>query len=109
MNKNDQKASDERALARHIFPSSGTMFGICVTLVGLVKVAEAHIGPSHVDEYLGLTSSLFLISALGSYLAIRHMDRPKFARRCELIADKFFLLGLISIVTISICFAYEVI
>ncbi|MBA3833960.1 MAG: hypothetical protein H0X34_19145 [Chthoniobacterales bacterium] len=108
-NQDNDPSRDERALARHIFPSSGTMFGICVTLAGLVKVAEGHIGPSHVDQYLALTATLFLVSALGSYLSIRHSKRPKFAARCEVVADKFFLVGLFSIVTIALCFAYEVI
>lgn len=99
---------DDRALARHILPSSGTMFGICVTFSGLVKVAEAHIGPSRVDIYAAIASVFFLISATGSYFAIRHQSRKKFAERCELVADKFFLIGLVSIVTIALAFAYEV-
>jgi hypothetical protein len=107
--KDKEPTADERALARHIFPGSGTMFGICVTLGGLVKVAEAHIGPSHADEYLALTATLFLVSALGSYLSIRHAKRPNIARWCEVVADKFFLIGLVCVVTIALCFAYEVI
>ena len=31
------------------------MIGVCTTLVGLVKIAEAQIGPSHVDEAVSLT------------------------------------------------------
>jgi hypothetical protein len=42
-------------LASHILPVSGTMIGVCVTLIGLVKLAEARHGSSHVDEYAAIT------------------------------------------------------
>ena len=42
------------------------MIGVCATLVGLVKILEARIGPSHVDEYATLTALLFLVSAAAS-------------------------------------------
>ena len=32
------------------------MVGICTTLIGLVKIVENRIGPSHVDEYGGLAA-----------------------------------------------------
>ncbi len=100
---------DERALSRHILPSSGTMLGVCMTFIGLVKIAEARTGPSHVDEYAALASLLFLASAIASYVSIRHLDRPRFSARCETVADKIFLAGLLSITLIALLFAYEVI
>lgn len=51
-------------LSSHILPTAGTMLGICTTLIGLVKLFETRVGPSHVDEYAGLIAVLFLISAL---------------------------------------------
>ena len=33
--------SGEDSLSRHILPNSGTMVGVCTTLIGLVKIAEA--------------------------------------------------------------------
>ena len=68
---------DERSLSKHILPSSGTMIGVCATLIGLVKLAEAHIGPSRVDEYTALASMLFLASAIASYISIRHPDQKE--------------------------------
>ena len=110
MNQADKNPSrDEGALARHIFPTSGTMFGISVTLGGLVKVIESHTGKSHVDEYLAVVATFFLISGLASYLSIRHMNSPKFAAGCEMLADILFLIGLVSIVVVTLCYAYEVI
>ena len=43
------------------------MIGVCTTLIGLVKVAKGHMGPSRVDEYAGLAALLFLVSACAVY------------------------------------------
>jgi hypothetical protein len=106
----DKRAEDrERSLSKHILPSSGTMIGVCATLIGLVKLAEVHIGPSRVDEYTALASMLFLVSAIASYMSIRHADRRETSERCEMIADRCFLAGLIGLAAITLFFAYEVI
>src|SRR5215207_8759146 len=80
-------------LSRHILPSAATMVGICTTLIGLVKIIEARIGPSHVDEYGGLAALLFLISAMASYLTIRLSSEGRVSAWCERIADVFFVSG----------------
>ena len=96
-------------LASHILPTSATMIGVCATLIGLVKLAEAKLGPSHVDEYAALVAITFLASALASYLSIRYSNRPKLSVRIEQIADLIFLVGLVGITLVAILFAYEVI
>jgi hypothetical protein len=103
----EQRISKE--LSRHILPTSATMIGICTTFIGLVKVAENRIGPSHVDEYAALAALLFLISATSSYLSIRYLNLTGLSERCERIADMLFLTGLFSITVIAMLFAYEVI
>jgi hypothetical protein len=105
----DKRAGEDRSLSKHILPSSGTMIGVCATLIGLVKLAEVHIGPSRVDEYTALASMLFLVSAIASYMSIRHADRTETSERCEMIADRCFLAGLIGLAVITLFFAYEVI
>lgn len=104
-----EKPAAKKALAHHILPTSGTMVGICTTLIGLVKVVEGRIGPSHVDEYAACASLLFLISAITSYLSIRFAERMKASRTLETIADQSFLLGLFCITLIGLLFAYEAI
>ena len=98
-----------RDLSFHILPACGTMVGVCVTLIGLVKITEARIGPSRVDEYAALVSLLFLAGSFTSYMSLRHSDRPRFARSCEKIADRLFLAGLVGLTAVSMLFAYEVI
>ncbi|WP_336487746.1 hypothetical protein [Methylobacterium nigriterrae] len=96
-------------LSLHILPTAGTMIGICTTLIGLVKIAEVHIGPSHVDEYFGLAALLFLASALTSYLSMRAFTGDRFGARLERAADLCFMAGLITLSAISLLFAYETI
>jgi hypothetical protein len=107
--ESDDETRARRELSKHILPSSGTMIGVCATLIGLVKLAEAHIGPSRVDEYAALASLLFLASAIASYISIRQTGRRRISERCEAIADQCFLAGLIGIAIITLFFAYEVI
>ena len=109
MDRQSGRSGDERALSKHILPSSGTMIGVCATLIGLVKLAEAHTGPSRVDEYAALASLLFLASAIASYISMRHPKRARLSARCEIIADQCFLAGLIGIAVITLFFAYEII
>jgi hypothetical protein len=42
----------QNRLSHHILPNASTMLGVCPTGIGLVKIAEAYLGPSRVDEYL---------------------------------------------------------
>ena len=94
-------------LSRHILPNAGTMVGVCTTLIGLVKILEARIGPSHVDEYAALTAILFLVSAIASYLSIRLAAENDLTTRLERCADVCFVIGLVSLSLIAILFAYE--
>jgi hypothetical protein len=97
------------SLASHILPVSGTMIGVCATLIGLVKIAEAKFGPSHVDELAAIVGVTFLVSALTSYLSIRYAEQPSRSLRLERLADQIFLGGLIGITLVATLFAYEVI
>jgi hypothetical protein len=97
------------SLASHILPVSGTMIGVCATLIGLVKLAERKHGTSHVDEYAAMTAVTFLASALTSYLSIRFSDRTNLSLQIERMADAIFLCGLIGITLVATLFAYEVI
>ncbi|MBV9347085.1 MAG: hypothetical protein JOZ70_08115 [Pseudolabrys sp.] len=96
-------------LARYILPASGTMIGMCTTLIGLVKILEARTGPSRADEFTALAALCFLVSALASYLTIRHGHRRLLSVPMEAIADTAFLLGLVGIGGIGLFYAYELI
>jgi len=97
------------SLASHILPVSGTMIGVCATLIGLAKLAALKHGISHVDEYAAVVAVTFLASALTSYLSIRWSDRTQLSVQIEGIADTIFLCGLVGITLVATLFAYEVI
>lgn len=97
------------SLASHILPVSGTMIGVCATLIGLAKIAAAKHGSSHVDDYAAVVAVTFLASALASYLSIRLSDQTRLSVRIERFADTVFLCGLVGITLVATLFAYEVI
>ena len=97
---------NKTSLARHILPTSATMVGVCLTAVGLVKIIERRMGPSHVDEYFSLNSIIFLVSNVAAYLALR-TSNPERVNRYESVADNMFVIGMIVMVVITILFAYE--
>ncbi len=85
------------------------MIGVCVTLIGLVKLAEAKNGSSRVDEYAAIAAITFLASALTSYLSIRCAHQTELSARIEQLADVIFLCGLVGLTLVATLFAYEVI
>ena len=85
------------------------MIGVCATLIGLVKIAEARHGSSHVDEFAAIVAITFLASALTSYLSIRYAEQTRRSLRLERLADLIFLCGLVGITLVATLFAYEVI
>jgi hypothetical protein len=97
------------SLASHILPVSGTMIGVCATLIGLARIAEAKHGSSHVDQYAAIAAVTFLSSAMTSYLSVRYSEWPRLSFRLERLADLIFLCGLVGITVIATLFAYEVI
>ena len=105
----NSEGTRQRELSVHILPSAATMTGVCTTLIGLVKVVEGRIGPSHVDEYVGLASLFFVTSAIASYISLRYADGRRAGPRFERVADISFMIGLLGLAVISLLFAYEAI
>lgn len=98
-----------RGLSGHILPNSTTMVGVCVTAIGLVKLLEGRIGPSHVDEYCAVTAIIFAASSILSYVAIRVEAMANSAGVIERFADICFMVGLAALTGTAVLFAYEVI
>jgi hypothetical protein len=109
MTSGPKGSAGRRDLSVHILSASVVMIGVSTTLIGLVKVAKAHISPSRVDQYAGLVGLLLLLSAVVSYVSIRVIDRPDLSQRCERIADQLFICGLVGITAIALLFAFGVI
>ena len=106
-NRSQPQADDQ--LQERILSTSGTMVGVCATLIGLVKVVERGRPLSHVDEYAGCTAVIFVFSAFFAYLAIRSPRKRRVHDAFGSIADLLFVAGLIALAGISLMFAYDLI
>lgn len=99
-----------RKVAQHILNTASTMVGVCMTVIGLVKIGELRTGNVWVDVYVSVDSLFFLVAAVLSYFSIRHEeDRPVVGARYERWAEAPFLAGLVIMALISLLFALEVI
>lgn len=96
-------------LVATILPSSIAMIAVCVTEVGLVKVAEGRIGPSNVDIYCSITSVVFLISAFCAYISMRIDGPGQLSALFARLADICFISGLVALTVITLLFAFEII
>jgi hypothetical protein len=109
MSKTTDTEKAQQTLSQIILPTSATIVGVCATIIGLVKIMEGQKGNSNVDEYTALVLLLFLISSLTSYLSIRDPSPKTSSIRLELVADVFFLAGLVTLSLVALFFAYEII
>ncbi|WP_257605368.1 hypothetical protein [Pseudomonas sp. UMAB-40] len=78
----------------HIFASSGAMVGVCLTVVGILRVVinvrqEDVIG----QNLLAINAIVYLTTSLIAYWALR-TRKAKRNYQLERIADGLFLLGL---------------
>lgn len=104
------RAEDEAhgRMAERILSTSGTMVGVCATLIGLVKINEVRRGLSRIDEMAGVTAVLFVFCALLAYLALRS-KQPRWRARLEATADILFLIGLAILAVLGVLFGFDVI
>lgn len=92
-------------ISQHILPTSATMVGVCITVIGIVRLLEAHEAIATViDDIAAVTAIMFLMSTLLSYVSLRTLrDTIKLER----LADLVFLAGLILLVVCGIMLAWE--
>lgn len=79
----------------HIFTSSSTMVGVCLTVVGILRVvvtlrSEDVLG----DDLLTINTMIYLAAALTSYWALRTRSVQR-NHRLEYVADGLFLVGMV--------------
>ncbi len=91
------------SLCVHIFSVSATMIGVCLTVLGLLRVFVNYSGISTLaDDIVAVTSFAFLFSCLFSYWGLHSHDHTRL-HRIEKIADTCFMAGLVGMV-IACCF-----
>ena len=81
-----------RDVSQHILPTAATMVGVCVTVIGIVRVLEVNGAISTViDDVLAFDGLIFLGSTFLSYASLRVQEPTP---RLERWADVLFLVGL---------------
>jgi hypothetical protein len=79
----------------HIFSSSSVMVGVCLTVVGILRVVITLKSRDTLgDDLLTVNAMVYLLSTLLSYWGLRTRSRKR-NHRLEYLADATFLAGMI--------------
>src|SRR5207237_5561694 len=98
----------EHDICIHIFTVSSAMVGVCLTVIGLIRVVIT-LGNADTlaDDFLAADALLFLVSCLLSYWALRSRGFGRM-HRLEQIADTVFIVAMIGMVLICALITYSV-
>lgn len=93
----------QEELCVHLFTVSAGMVGVCLTVIGLIRVVIT-FGRTNTlaDDLLAADALLFLLTCILAYGAIRARQRARM-RRLERVADAIFLLAM-SLMVVICCF-----
>jgi uncharacterized membrane protein YqjE len=85
----------EEDICIHIFTVSSAMVGVCLTVVGLIRVVVT-LGKADTlaDDFLAIDALLFLASCLLSYTAMRSRIFRRM-HRIERLADSIFIVAMV--------------
>jgi hypothetical protein len=98
----------EQDICIHIFSVSAAMVGVCLTVVGLIRVIiTLRKADTAADDLLAADAFLFLIACVSSYWALRTRQRSRMYR-VERFADVVFLLALLLMVVVCGYITYAI-
>ena len=85
----------EEDICIHIFTVSAGLVGVCLTVIGLLRVViTLRKTDTFADDLLAMDAFLFLVACLSSYWALRTRSVRRM-HRVERFADVIFLLALV--------------
>ncbi len=104
----DSSTHLEQDICIHIFTVSSAMVGVCLTVIGLIRVVIT-LGRADTlaDDLLAGDALLFLIACLLSYWALRSRSLRRM-HRLEKIADGIFILAMIGMVIVCALITYTI-
>ena len=104
----DRNTHLEQDICIHIFTVSSAMVGVCLTVIGLVRVVIT-LGRADTlaDDFLAGDALLFLVSCLLSYWALRSRSVRRM-HRLEKVADALFIIAMIGMVIICALITYNI-
>jgi len=108
---NEDRDSDthlEQDISIHIFTVSSAMVGVCLTVIGLIRVVIT-LGRADTlaDDFLAADALLFLLSCLLSYWALRSRSIRRM-HHLEKLADAIFIIAMIGMVIICALITYSI-
>ncbi|MDE1154039.1 MAG: hypothetical protein PW788_16020 [Micavibrio sp.] len=105
----DSSASFEEDICIHIFSASATLLGVCLTVIGIIRVVitSTHVN-TFADDIVACGAVIFMLCCFTSYWAIRARSVGRM-RRLEKIADTLFLLGLCLLAVACMFITYAIV
>ena len=105
---NQRDSTREENICIHIFTVSSGMVGVCLTVIGLIRVVIT-LGKADTlaDDLLAGDSVLFLTASLLSYTALRTQNAVRM-RKFERFADWLFIVAMTLMVAICAFIAYAI-
>jgi hypothetical protein len=98
----------EKDLCVHVFTVSAAMVGVCLTVIGLVRIVIAVEKINTLaDDFLAVDALLFLISCLSSYWALRTRSVRRM-HRVERVSDAVFIAAMILMVGVCGFITYAI-
>ena len=92
--KSVSKTALEEDISIHIFTTSATLVGVCLTVIGLFRVIlQLKSVGTLADNFLSIDALLFLFACGLAYWALRTRNRKR-RQIAEKIADVLFLVAL---------------
>lgn len=105
----NQDSHLEEDISIHIFTASAAMVGVCLTVIGLLRVVlTIKKGVTFADDILAVDAFVFLLACLLSYVALRTRNSRRM-HRVERFADGLFILGLIFMAIVCSLIVYEIV
>jgi hypothetical protein len=99
-NSDDRRKFLEEDISVHILSVSAAMVGVCLTVIGLLRVViTIRKADTVADDLLAADAILFLISCLLSYWALRTRTVRRM-HNVERVADAVFMLALVLMVAV---------
>src|SRR4030095_14182250 len=104
----NNKTKLEKDICIHIFTVSSAMVGVCLTVVGLIRVViTLGKADTFADDLLATDALLFLTSCLLSYAALRARSFRRM-HRIERAADIIFIVAMVVMTTICGFITYSI-
>jgi hypothetical protein len=108
MSELDQRRHLEEDVCIHIFTVSAAMVGVCLTVIGLLRVViTIQKTDTFADDILAVNALLFLASCLSSYWALRTRSKGRM-HRVERFADSIFITAMIIMAVTCLFITYAV-